>query len=218
MSKHNEVSEKLARLASHYCVELTPTLSLLDDGNIHKGYKLTGDRSNCEQLVEEADVLGYTNNTRNGYEIAQDCAYYEPEEEEAEIISEALDSDKDWNDILDILVNIVKDYDFDEESYYIRSAYTPNGDQFYDVYELFDELSDFEDWIDDFVDGQLYVYTQNVYDNFRSAEEAEEWNLLYKLADWANDLLKIAGSNYYYDSKKWVRDLVEEWKKTDEVA
>lgn len=218
MSKYNEINEKLAVLAAKHDVKLTPALRLLDNGNIQKEYKLTGSRWNCDQLIADADILGYTDHGESSYEIAQLCAQYEPEEEEAEAIDVALESDKGWNDILEILVDIVKEYDFDEESYYINVAYTPNGDEFYDIFQAFGELSDFESWIDDFIDGQLYVYTQNVYQNFCSAEEAKEWNLLYKLANWANDLLEIAGSPYFYDSDEWTRDLVAEWKKTDEIT
>lgn len=218
MSKHYEISEKLAALATKHNIELTPSLRLLDNGNIQKEYKLTGSRWNCGQLIADADILGYTDHGESSYEIAQSCAQYEPEEEEAEAIDVALGSDKSWDDILDILTDIVEEYDFDEESYYIDAAYTPNGDQFYDVFESFDELSDFENWIDDFVDKELYVYTENVYKNFRSAKEAEEWNLLPDLANWANDLLEIAGSPYYYDAAEWTQDLVEAWKKTDEVT
>lgn len=218
MSKYNEINEKLATLAAKHGVELTPSLSLLDNGNIGKSYNLTGSLWDCDQLIQNVDTLGYTPRRESRYTISQDCAQYEPEEEEAEAIDAALESDKSWDNILEILVDIVKDYDFGEESYYISVAYTPNGDEFYDVFESFDELSDFESWIDDFIDGQLYVYTQNVYQNFCSAEEAKEWNLLYKLANWANDLLEIAGSPYFYNSDEWTRDLVEEWKKTDEIT
>lgn len=218
MSKHYEINEKLAILATKHNVELTPSLSLLNNGNIGKSYNLTGSLWDCDQLIQDADTLGYTPRRESRYTISQDCAQYEPENKEAEIISEALESDKDWDDIQDILTNIVKEYDFDEESYYIDLAYTPNGDEFYDIFESFDELSDFESWIDDFVDKQLYVYTQNVYENFRSIKEIKEWNLLPNLADWANDLLEIAGSPYYYDAAEWTRDLIEEWKKTDEIT
>lgn len=218
MSKYNEINQKLATLTEKHRTELTPTLILLEDGNIHKSYRLTGSPWHCNQLIEEADVLGYTNHAQNGYEIAQDCAYYEPEEEEAETISEVLESDRSWDDIMNIITDIIKDYDFDEESYYIREAYTPNGDQFYDVFELFDELSDFEDWIDDHISKELFLYTQNVYENFRSAEEVKEWNLLPDLANWANYLLETAGSEYHYNPAEWISDLVEEWEKTDETT
>ena len=215
---YNEVNEKLSTIAAKHDVRLTPGLRLLDNGNIQKEYRLTGSRWNCGQLIADADILNYTDHGENSYEIAQACAQYEPEKEEAEVIDAALESDKDWDDILKILVGIVKEYDFDEESYYIDAAYSPNGDRFCDIFESFNELSDFESWIDEFIDEELYVYTQNVYENFRSAKEVEELNLLSELADWANDLLKIAGSPYYYDSDEWTRDLVEAWKKTDEVT
>lgn len=219
MCKYNEINSKLSAIAADRHVELTPSLQLLDNGNIQKYYHLSGNPWDCDQAIQEADILGYTADSQNKLEIAQDCAYYEPEDEEAEAISAALESDKDWDDILDILVDIVKEYDFDEESYYIRSAYTPNGDEFYDIYQSFDDISDFEDWIEDHINKELFLYTQNVYENFRSAEEVEEYSLLPDLADWANALLKIAQSDYYYyDEKDWIDNLVQEWKKTDELT
>ena len=128
MAFYDIVESRLRELAYDRKIEIKPSLSLDNTGNIRKVYQLSGAPGVRADFARAAEFFGYTNCDENAFTISDDYSTYVPDDTEAEIISEALESDKNWDDILTILTSIVEDYFFYEDSYYIESSYTMQGD------------------------------------------------------------------------------------------
>lgn len=217
MSYLNDIDYRLLRLTHNSKVTVRPDLRLNNAGNIQKVYNIIGFRDERESFIDKAQFYGYHPCNNNTYTIAQNVSMYVPDDAEAEEIDKLLESDADWSTILEKLTEFVENYYFDEESYYIEIAYTMQGDCIADVYKNFDDKDELLEWLQDYVREEVEFYTENVHGYFRTADECKEWNLIPDLVHWANGILVEIDAEWKYSADKMVNNLVQEWKKQNEL-
>lgn len=217
MALYNVIESRLRELAYNRKIEISPSLRLTEAGNVQKIYELSGAPGVRADFIDAAEFFGYSPCNGDTYTIAQDVSIYETDGDESEEINQLLESDADWSTILEKLTEIIRDYYFYEDSWYIKSAYTMQGDCMVDVYEKFEEVGELLEWLQDYVRGEIKFYTENVHEYFRTADECRENNLVWDLAHWANTILDLACSEWRYSAERMVDGLVAEWKRQDEL-
>ena len=217
MSFYHEVDYRLRELAYNRKIGISPNLRLTEAGNIQKIYELSGAPSVRADFARQAEFFSYTNCDSEAFTISADCSTYEPDENEAEEIDQLLESDANWDTVLQKLKEIIKDYYFYEDSWYLESSYTMQGDCMVDCYEKFEESDELLEWLQDYVREEIRFYTENVHEYFRTAEECREWNLIPDLIRWSNGILDLVGTEWRYSADRMVDELVAEWKKADEL-
>lgn len=188
MAKQNQLEYRIKQLAERHNIRLTPGLHLTWSGNIKKYYRINGNMDDRKNFTADSKVLGYLSDNRYWkIELGKDAAIFETTVAEAERLYKY-----DEPDILDyLMITIVGDYNFDEELYYIESLYRLGEEKETNIYEFFSIFSHFKTFID--------------YHVRREVEYASGYDKadLYKLAEWANRLLNIAGLENQYDAEKW---------------
>lgn len=191
MAKENQIEYKIRRLAEKHNIRLQPALHLTWSNNIKKYYRIKGSMDDRKNFTADSRVLGYLSDSRYWrIELAGGSAIFEPTIAETEQLYKCNDSD-----IFDyLMITIVGNYNFDEELYYIDSLYQLGGEKGTNICEFFSTLSDFKTFIDYHVRREV-EYTSGY-------DETD----LYKLAEWANRLLNIAGLENQYNAEKWIKE------------
>ena len=141
--------------------------------------------------LNDAKVLGYLSDSRYWkIELAGNSAIFEPTITETEQLYKCNDSD-----VFDYLMIIIAgNYNFDEKLYYIESLYRLGEEKETNICEFFSAFSHFKNFID--------------YHVRREIEYASDYDEadLYKLAEWANRLVNIAGLENQYNAEKWIKE------------
>lgn len=195
MAKYNEIDPKIARLAAQHNIKLTPELTKTDFDDIAKQYKISGLMANREAFVTKAIILGYGRFLKPDRIVQFIVPSYRTSWTEKEILSCKKNTPTALQSIME---DIVKDYDFNEELYFIQEVYCINPDQEANIYKIFNELPDFQFFIDN------HCYKEWEYCAFHEGRDSEK---LYNLAEWANNLLEIVDNQRRYNADTWLRDL-----------
>lgn len=191
MAKQNQIEYKIRRLAEKHNIRIQPALHLTWDNNIKKYYRIKGSMDDRKNFIADSKVLGYLSDSRCWkIELAGAAAIFEPTIAETERLYKCNDID-----VFDYLMMIiVRNYNFDEELYYIDSLYRLGEEKETNICEFFSVLLDFKNFIDYHVKREVEYAS--------GYEEAD----LYKLAEWANRLLNIVGLENQYSAEKWIKE------------